>query len=333
VAAAVVLRREGWHGLLRGALPWLLSAVPTIAWAFLHNYPISGTLFGPRELGAMLPLQNISLSLTKILWWFFPRWGFLDWLLLRPWLPLAFLGVLLIVFNTRQNWLAWLRALSGESVWPSLLFAGLYFLLLAFTVVTADHLDLTSDRYYVILLPTVLLLIFITVEELVLRRIPLPSRSLQYALAGLLAVWAVYPTFAVVTYLAQALKQGEPTNYNIANSANFRELSVVKAAERLLEKEPDALVYSNYVNIVWFIFRHPVQSPPFQNESLPRAQRLSALERNYPDWPEIPGYLIWFTPNQYHHIVPPGELATIAELVLLFEDETGQIYSVCAQAN
>ena len=68
VAAAVILGRERLPGSLRGALPWLASAAPILAWATIHNYPISGTLFGPRELGAMLPLQNISLSLTKILW-------------------------------------------------------------------------------------------------------------------------------------------------------------------------------------------------------------------------------------------------------------------------
>jgi len=35
-----------------------------------HNLPLSGGLFGPRNFGAMLLLKNISLSLTKILWWF-----------------------------------------------------------------------------------------------------------------------------------------------------------------------------------------------------------------------------------------------------------------------
>ena len=49
-----------------------------------------------------------------------------------------------------------------------MLFAFVYFLLLAFTVVTADHLDLTSDRYYIILLPVVLALIGISLDTLVL---------------------------------------------------------------------------------------------------------------------------------------------------------------------
>ncbi|MFH1186065.1 MAG: hypothetical protein V1755_13665 [Chloroflexota bacterium] len=328
VAAIVILRREGRRGIVRGVLPWLAAGAPIAAWAMLHNLPISGTLFGPRELGAMLPLQNISLSLTKILWWFVPRWGVLDWLLLRPWLPLSFLAALLLPFNTRRDWLTWLRALSGEFVWPGLLFAGLYFVLLAFTVVTADHLDLTSDRYYIVLLPIVLVLIFITLDRLVRIHFARHTTRTWMILVGLLAVWLVYPLFAMQSYLRQALVQGEPTNYNIANSANFREMSAVKAAERILQEDPGSLIYTNYVNIVWFIFDHPVESLPFEDEDLPRDQRLAALERNYPTWPETPGYIIWFTPNQYHHIVAPDELESIADLSLLFEDETGQVFSL-----
>jgi hypothetical protein len=324
----VILRREGIQGLPRGALPWLASAAPLAAWIGLHNVPISGTPFGPRELGAMLPLQNIGLGLTKILWWFAPRWGVLDWLILRPWIPILLLSLLLVAINRRRNWLAWLRELSVAAVWPGILFAAVYFLLLAFTVVTADHLDLTSDRYYVVLLPAVLTLIGISLDTLVLSHFANHRRTVLLGLAGLFALWCIYPASGLQAYLRQALIQGEPTNYNIANSAQFREMSVVKAADGILRADPDALVYSNYVNIVWFIFDHPVQPLPFQDESLPRDERLASLAAHYPGWPEMPGYLVWFTPNQYHHIVPPDELATIADLELLFEDETGQIFAV-----
>lgn len=332
VAAVVVLRREGVRGSVRGAPPLLCAVGPIAAWAFLHNFPISGTPFGPRELGAMLPLQNIGLSLTKILWWFVPRWGILDWLVLRPWLPLAGMLALLIAINTRSAWLAWFKALSAAMLWPGLLFSMVYFLLLAFTVVTADHLDLTSDRYYVILLPFVVAMVFTTLDTLVLSRFGGLSGRMPYVLASVLLLWSVYPLYAVQAYLQQAVVQGEPTNYNIANSANFRELSVVKAAEDLLRADRQATIYSNYVNIVWFIFRQPVESLPFEDQSLPREQRLAALERNYPAWPERPGYIIWFTPNQYHHIVAPDELVTIADLELLFEDDTGQIFRVMSSA-
>jgi hypothetical protein len=328
VAVIVILQRERMRVIPRAILPWIISVMPLGLWVVLHNLPISGAPFGPRELGAMLPVQNIGLGLTKILWWFSPRWGVLDWLILRPWIPIAVIAVLLAAVNSRQNWLSWLRALSSPAVWPAMLFGALYFLLLAFTVVTADHLDLTSDRYYIVLLPAVLALIWITLDSLVVSHLLRRWRTALQLLVAVFVLWCVYPVFALQSYLRQALIQGEPTNYNIANSANFREMSVVRAAENILKADPDALVYSNYLNIVWFIFRHPVQALPFQDESLSRDERLTSLAVNYRGWPDKPGYLIWFTPNQYHHIVAPDELATIADLELLFEDETGQVFAV-----
>jgi hypothetical protein len=105
-------------------------------------------------------------------------------------------------------------------------------------------------------------------------------------------------------------------------------MSVVGAAQGILAKDPNSLVYSNYLNIVWFIFHHPVAELPFEDASLSREDRLVALRQNYPNWPSRPGYIVWFTPNQYHHIAAPDELKTIAHLRLLFDDDTGQIYSV-----
>jgi hypothetical protein len=328
VALVAVFRRGQLRGLRRAILPAVVALLPFAAWIGLHNYAVSGTLFGPRELGAMLPLENIGLALTKMLWWFLPRVAFLDWLILRPWTVLLALAVLLILINRPPDWRIWLRALANEQVWPALLFSGIYFLLLAFTVITADHLDLTSDRYYVVLLPAVVALLLITADRLVISHIQKRTGILGYGLLGAVALWFVYPVYGLQAYLRQALVQGEPTNYNIANSANFREMAIVKAAEPVLDKDPGALVYSNYLNIVWFIFHHPVEALPFEDAALPREQRLLALRQNYPRWPDHKGYLIWFTPNQYHHIVAPDELATIASLHLIYEDKSGQLYYV-----
>jgi hypothetical protein len=333
VALVVLLRRDGSRAVRHGLLPWLIAAAPITVWALLHNYAISGGPFGPRELGAMLPIQNIGLSLTKMLWWFFPRWGPLDWLILHPWVPLLVLVSALLVLNSRRNWGLWFRWMSSPTMWPALLFGLVYFLLLAFTVVTADHLDLTSDRYYVVLLPIVIALGLSVFDTLILPHLGGLKRGAKWAPAAALLLWSVYPVYAVQSYLRQALVQGEPTNYNIANSAQFREMTVVKAAESILVEQPNAIVYSNYVNIVWFIFGHPVRALPFEDQSLSRAERLEALRRTQADWPAEPGYIIWFTPNQYHHIVAPDELVEIADLRLLFEDETGQIFAVSRSAD
>ena len=69
------------------------------------------------------------------------------------------MAVILVTLNRSADWLRWLRALTNVYMWPALVFSVLYFLLLAFTVVTADHLDLTSDRYYVVIFPVVVVLV------------------------------------------------------------------------------------------------------------------------------------------------------------------------------
>ncbi len=330
VAGVAAFYKERWQGVLRAIVPAVVSALPIAAWAVLHNLPQSGALFGPRDLGEMLPLENISLSLTKILWWFVPRLSFTDPFLLRPWTVIAAVVLVLVLLNRRGGWRSWFSRLADIYVWPALLFSVVYFFLLAFTVVTADHLDLTSDRYYVVILPAVIALVFITLDTLVLSHLPANRPMSSYAIPALLIVWFVYPVYSVQAYVRDALVKGEPTNYNIANSALFREMRVVKAAQPILAKDPAAPVYSNYVNIVWFIFQHPVRTLPFEDQTLPPDQRLAALQQYYPGWPPERGYIIWFTPNQYHHIAAPAELATFAKLELLYEDKTGQIYLVQA---
>ncbi len=328
VGVVVVFCRERWSGLLHAALPVIISALPFAAWAIGHNLPISGAPFGPRDLGEMLPLENISLSLTKILWWFIPRLSFTDPLILHPWVIFVAIAVVLLLLNKRFDWMNWLHALSGTYLWPGLLFSLVYFLLLAFTVVTADHLDLTSDRYYVVMLPVVIAFVFVTLDTLVLSHLRSPVRLTTYALPALLLVWFIYPVYSLQGYVREALVKGEPTNYNIANSSLFRDMKVVKAAEPILASDPSAVVYSNYVNIVWFLFHHPVRTLPFQDQTKTPQQRLVELERDYAGWPPEGGYIIWFTPNQYHHIADPAELATIAHLKLIYEDKTGQIYQL-----
>jgi hypothetical protein len=332
VGGLVVLIKYGVRGIWQSVLPILASILPVSVWIFLHNYPTSGTLFGPRNLGAMLPLENISLSLTKVLWWFIPRVSFLDPLLLRPWIIVVVSVLFLILLNKKADWLNWFRSLSDQAIWPALVFSITYYFLLAFTVVTADHLDLTSDRYYVVILPVVLAVLFLTLDKLVFSHIQARIRWASLGLAALALVWFVYPVYSLQAYLRQALVQGEPTNYNIANSAQFREMGVVKAAQPIVDKDPGSIVYSNYVNIVWFIFRHPVDTLPFQDATLKSDQRLAALKQSYPAWPARSGYIIWFTPNQYHHIAAPDELSTIANLKLLYKDKTGEIYYVQAAA-
>lgn len=331
VAGLVVLDRDGWRRLPRAILPALAATLPIALWGVLHNLPLSGGLFGPRNFGTMLPLENIDLSLTKILWWFMPLTPPLDQWMMRPWTILGAVLLLFIILNKRADWMNWLRSLAGGYVWPALVFSVVYFFALAVTVVTADHLDLTSDRYYVVILPVVLILLFISADRLLFSHFD-PGRPLARYFAILLALlYFVYPLYSMQGYLRQAWVVGEPSNYNIANSVDFRTRGVTVAGQKIVSLQPTVMLYTNYVNIVWFLFHgHPVRELPSENPNLPREQRIASLKQHDPNWPPQSGYIIWYEPNQYHNIAGPGDLAAIADLKVLYQGKTGGVYYVPA---
>lgn len=330
VAGLVVLSRDGLRGIPRMILPAGLSLLPLAAWLLLHNYLGYRTLFGTRLYDQMWPLENISLSLTKILHWFLPYAPGLKPLLLRPWtilLPLLFLLLLFGLIN--RGWMrAWWQALSGPSVWPALCFGVVYYFLLAFTVNTIDHRDLTSDRYYVILLPVLMIFVLLTWEKFGSPLVN-PSRLLRVIASAALALWFLYPLFDLQEYLVLSLENGEPSNYNIYNSRHFTELEVVRIGRELVEEHPQAILYSNYVNLLWFQYKRPILVLPQVGNNLSQSERLAILREEYPDWPgKKGGFIIWFTPNEYKHLASPEELGQIARLKLIYQDDDGAIYQL-----
>lgn len=323
----VVLARHGWRGLPKLILPASLNFLPTVAWLFLHNYLRYQTVFGPREYNEMWPLENISLSLTKALHWFLPYLPGLKPLMLQPWtllLPLTAL-VALINLRRRENWSAWGRGLAGRFVWPGLVFGVIYYFLLAYTVNTIDHRDLTSDRYYIIIFPLILIFLFLSYEHLVA-----PFLSRKVLRVGVLLVslaWFVYPAYSMQEYLRLALVNGEPSNYNIYNSTHFMDMAVTRKGRQLAAADPGATFYTNYVNLLWFQYQRPIHPLPAVNNDLPQEQRLAILRETYPGWPgDETGYILWYTPNEYKYLAPIEDLKELAHLELIYEDEDGQIY-------
>lgn len=330
VGGLVVLAKDGWRGIPKLILPVGLSFLPTLIWLYFHNYLQNGTVFGPREYNEMWPLENISLSLTKILHWFMPYLPGLKSLLLQPWTLLLPLAALLVILNLKhkENWSAWGKSLSGRYVWPGLAFAVVYYFLLAYTVNTIDHRDLTSDRYYVILFPILLILLLLTVEHLILPRLP-QKRLFQLSAAALALLWLIYPIYDLQGYLRLSLVNGEPSNYNIYNSSAFMNMKVTQVGRELAQANPDAAIYSNYVNLLWFQYKRPIHTLlPVDNE-LPQEQRIANLQAAYPGWPGAEtGYIIWYTPNEYKYLASPADLSLIANLKLIYKDDNGEIYKV-----
>jgi hypothetical protein len=207
-------------------------------------------------------------------------------------------------------------------VYPTMVYAAVYFIALALTVITNDHRDLFSDRYYVILLVPTAIFILITFDKLVLPRLNRSPRQIQTALILAFAFWAIYPIYSTQEYLREASKVGEPSGANMFNNKNYREMPMVAEMQKLRVEQPQEAFYSNYVDAVWFYTRKPVSLLPFVNDD-----PLTA----YAGWPyNKPGYIIWFEPNEYKHYLAPQKIAEFADVTLIYHGRDGEIYHVQA---
>jgi hypothetical protein len=204
-----------------------------------------------------------------------------------------------------------------------MLYAAIYFIALALTVITQDHRDLFSDRYYVILLIPAAVFIFITFDTLVRPHLHFSSRQVQTALFLIFAFWSIYPIYSTGEYLLKAREQGEPSGGNMFNSRVYRQMPLVAQLSKIRAEHPQATFYSNYVDAVWFYTRQPVFLLPFVNDDAPTV---------YEGWPHnAPGYIIWFEPNEYKHYLAPQQISEFADVRLVYEGKGGKIYYVQAR--
>jgi hypothetical protein len=328
VTAEIVIlieNRKSIRTLLRdGFILGFLSVLPIAWWLIVHNMIMHGSLWGlesqPVDVG-----ENISLSLTKMLHWFVPYLAVLMPILTRPWLPLSALALILVFMNrnNRENGRAWIQSFISASAYPTMVYAAVYFIALALTVITNDHRDLFSDRYYVILLVPTAIFIFVTFDKLILPHLNLSARRTQTALIFLFAFWAIYPIYSTAEYLSEASRLGEPSGANMFNNKNYREMPMVAELQRIRTEQPTETFYSNYVDAVWFYTRKPVALLPFVNDDPATA---------YAGWPDNrPGYIIWFEPNEYKHYLSPKKIAQFADVKLIYHGKDGEIYHVQAR--
>ncbi len=324
----LVARWKDWRRTLRDGALLSLSLLPVGGWIYGHNLLRYGTFWG-NDAPPLDPWQNFETSLTKILHWFLPYHPRLDFLLLNPLLLLAGFALLLIVLAPRSAWRELWRALWQPQIFPTVAFLPLSLAGMAIFVVTGDHLDLYSDRYYVGLLASVIVLAFLTFDRLVLPRLSWGASRSRGLLVGVFALWlAAYPALSLAKYLRASLENGEASNYNYYNNRAFRENPAIPEMRALLDEHPEATLYSNYADGAWFYLRH--ESPLMPRSSLD--MDLETIRAQYPGWPgDRPGYILWFLPNEFKHVVPPALLAEMAEVDLLYDSKQGRIYSVRAR--
>lgn len=328
VTAEVVIlieNRRSLRPLLRdGLILGLVSALPIAWWLFVRNLMTYGSLYGvgPQTVD---PWMNTLLALTKMLHWFVPYLTLLMPILTRPLVPLGLLAVILLLINRnrRDNGRGWIRSLTSSVVYPTMIYAIVYFAALSFTVVTADHRDLFSDRYYVILLVPVAILVLLTFDKLIYPHLHVSRQLIQTGLVLIFAAWAVYPLYSFNEYLLKAEEVGEPSGANMFNSRTYREMDLVAEMKQLRKDHPETTIYSNYSDPVWFYTRQPVV-PSLNVTANPKVA--------YAGWPyDRPGYIVWFEPNEYKHYLPPEEIAKFADVQLIYDGQGGKIYSVQAR--
>lgn len=322
----LVENRKSIRTMLRdGFILGMASVLPIAWWLLVHNIMTYGSLWGLTSQ-IVEPGKNTSLALTKMLHWFVPYLDFLMPVLTRPLIPLGILALLLFLVNrkNKEGARAWIHSFTHPSVYPTMIYAIVYFLAVALTIVTDDHRDLFSDRYYVILLvPTAIFLLF-TFEHLVAPHLQLPSQQVAAALVLIFALWTIYPVYSFREYLIKSRVQGEASGANMFNGRTYHEMGVVAEMQSLSAEQPHQTFYSNYVDAVWFFTRRPVALLPFVTDGDPA--------QAYAGWPyDRPGYIIWFEPNEYKHYLAPKEIEKFANLELIYQGTGGKIYYVEAR--
>jgi hypothetical protein len=325
-AAIVILveTRKSVRILLRdGFIMSLFSIAPIFWWLIIRNVMTYGSLWGTSSGQVVNVFLNTELALTKMLHWFVPYFSVLIPVLTRPFIVIGILALVLVLINRKrkENWFTWARTFAAPVTYPTMIYALIYFSAVALTIITSDHDYLYSDRYYVILLVPTMIFVFVTYDQLIRPHLNLSARQIAYGLSVVFALWTIYPLYGIREYLANALERGEPSDYNLFNTRAYHESIIVPEMQRLRESQPDAIIYSNYVDAVWFYTRKPANILPLRG--------VPDLTAAYAGWPHAkPGYIVWFKPNEYKHYLSPEELAQFGSLELIYTDPSGDIYYV-----
>ena len=322
----LVVRWKEWRLFFRDGLLMGLSLLPVGSWIYFHNIRKYQTFWG-NDSPPLDPWVNFEFSLTKIMHWFLPYHPRLDVILYNPLLLLGGLILVLLLIARRGDWMEWWRTLLRPNVFPVVFFLPLSLVGLSLTIVTGDHLDPYSDRYYVGFLASVIIFLFITWDTLVLPGLRVDLRKSQIRLAVLFGIWFLaYPTYSMYKYISASMANGEASNYNYYNNRTFNENPAIPVIKELVREHPEDYFYSNYADGMWFYTRRSAPLMPRYNTD---EDSLDEVRERFAGWPgDKPGYILWFLPNEFKHVVPPELLADIADVELIFSSEQGMVYSV-----
>jgi len=317
--------RKFFKGITLSAVFGFFTLLPTALWIYLHNYLPYRTWWGTTNANGANPVENIIQSIRKVLYWFIPArfipsnyyYGFF--------LVLVALLILLFAINKKQDWVRWAKESFNPYLAVMLVFTVVYYSSSILNIQTADHKALFSDRYYVIIIVPILILIFISYDQLVLPHLKLDSKISKVGLIFLFLLWSVYPLSKNYDYLRSSLFDGELIYYNQYNVRSFHESNLLSSVKVLLENQPGVRLYSNIPPAVWFFTRHTILLPPAQDTPRTKDQ----IKKDLAGWPhKKPGYYVWFEPDPFELFMPLDDLYLVADMEIVEKVSDGMLVRV-----
>jgi hypothetical protein len=317
-------RRRFLRGLVISAL-FLISGLPLILWSVYHNYPITGSLFG--SYGAASIPGNFNASLEKFWYWFVP-YG-----VIKLATPLGLTGILLlvlIVLNKPANWQKAFQRLFSDAGFINLIFILIYLAVLIFNTSYFDTRDLFFERYHIILLTPLLVVLFAVYEELIPPRLEASKlRIKDLVLSVFFLVWLAYP----FTRLIQNERDIQSAGGAIYNSYNFSAIKTSTFLKTARSLPAGGKVYSNYEAAAWFYLRRDIlsisrvdpKSKQVDPDSLRRFRKSIGAAGG--------GYLIWFETINYRDTLPSlDQLNQEIQMKPVFTSDVGDIYYIVSNS-
>lgn len=326
VAAGLIIlyvHREQWRtAFALGATLGALSILPLGLWIYLHNYLMYNTFWGSVSGGVDF-WENLLQGLRKILYWFLPYRPISSDGLLEPLIVLLAISLTLLVFNRKKDWANWFNFFANPALATMMLFAAVYSLSTTANIISLHHRDILSDRYYVIVMLPVLVLLFSVLDRLILPHLRFSPRYFWLGLLVIFALWSVYPISRIDKYIRSS-HAGEWHNYNIFNNREYKQAEIIQQAQKLAQQNPGAVIYSNVPRATWFYIRRPIERLPLIRREWNEAEIAAA----YAGWPETPGYLVWLNRDPYERFEDADVLIPYVNMELLIRTNDGRIYYI-----
>ncbi|MGA7194721.1 MAG: hypothetical protein WBW94_13920 [Anaerolineales bacterium] len=326
LVGAIFLIYFYWKNYVRGLVRFVLfclSGLPIILWGFLHNYPLSGKPFGSNSNISIT--GNIYISIVKIFYWFFP-YGIIK--IATPFGLLIAILLILILLNRTSAWQKCFQRLFGFAGFANSLLIIIYLgLLIVYTDYYATN-SLDYQRYHMILMVPLLIVLFAIYEELIPPRMN-TSKIKDGILLVVFIVWLVYPLSMIQAYEQEVQINGEISN-NTFNFVNIRESDFLKPAESLPLSQQ---IYSNYEPAAWFYLRRDILSVPRIDSKSKQINSDSLTKFQDSINSSGGGYLVWFNTIHYRENLPSlDQLQQAIKMQPLFTSDVGDIYRISSKA-